>query len=349
MVSRLGRRAVIAGAAAVGASLALAEPGGARKILVLGGSRFVGLHFVAAALSRGHEVTLFNRGRSAPGVFPGAEELVGDRNGDLAALHGRRWDVVVDTWAQAPGAVQRSCELLADRVEQYVYISSVSVHDSRGPEAWTEETRLAAVSPGGPKTYVDNKLMSEQHVAQHFAGRSTIMRPAVVVGPYDTQDRFVYWPLRARAGGDMLAPGRPEEPMPFVDARDLGAWLTRVAEARVLGTYNVGGALHPFGTLIDRCVARSTVPVTPVWIDDAWLQAQHVSFHSVPSLRASGYRRCSSARAIATGLRFRDLDTTLDDTLRWWDATGRTSASRDTLDPARERELLALWRARPAA
>jgi 2'-hydroxyisoflavone reductase len=343
---RLGRRTLLAGAAAVGAALALVGSGGARKILVLGGSRFVGLHFVAAALARGHEVTLFNRGRTAPGVFPGAEELVGDRNGDLAALHGRRWDVVVDTWGRAPGPVERSCALLADRVAQYVYISSTTVYDSRGPEAWTEETRLATVSPGGPRTYADNKRVSEQHVMQHFAGRATIVRPAVVVGPHDTHDRFVYWPLRARAGGDMLVPGRPEEPLPFVDARDLGAWLAHVAEARVVGTYNVAGALHPLGDLIDRCVARSSVPATPVWVDDGWLQAQHVAFHSMPPLHYGGYRRCSSARAIAAGLRFRGLDVTLDDTLRWWDGTGRTSASRDTLAPARERELLALWRAR---
>ena len=339
----VGRRLVLAGAVAGAGSLMFAEPAGARRILVLGGSRFVGLHFAAAALSRGHHVTLFNRGQTAPGVFPAGEELVGDRTGDLSALHGRRWDVVVDTWAKAPGPVQRTCELLTDSVDQYVYISSTSVYDDRGPEPWTEHTRVDTIPAAGPRSYAENKLASEDVVHTYFAGRATIVRPAVVVGPYDRSHRFVRWPLRAREGGEMLVPGRPEETVPFVDARDLGRWLVDVIERRICGTYNGGGALPTMGTLIDRCIARGGA-ATPVWVDGAWLRTQDAFFESMPPLHSGGYRRCSSAKAVAAGLRFRGLDVTLDETLRWWDGQGIGFAELATMDLARERGLLDLWR-----
>jgi len=341
----LGRRAVLAGAVAGAASLVFAEPAGARRILVLGGSRFVGLHFVGAALAAGHHVTLFNRGRSAPGVFPAAEELIGDRTGDLSALHGRRFDAVVDTWGKAPGPVQRTCALLAERTGQYVYISSTSVYDDRGPEAWTEATRVDTIPATGPRTYAHNKLASESEVHTYFGDRAAIVRPAVVVGPYDRSHRFVRWPLRAREGGEMLVPGGPDESLPFVDARDLAAWLVHVIEARLSGIYNVAGALPTIGTFIDECVARGGETTTPVWVDGAWLQAQDLAFDSMPPLHAGGYRRCSSAKAIAAGLRFRGLDMTLDDTLRWWDAQGTGFGELRTLDREREQALLTAWKA----
>ena len=344
----VGRRAVLAGVAAGAASLMFAEPAGARRILVLGGSRFVGLHFVAAALARGHHVTLFNRGRSAPGVFPAAEELIGDRTGDLSALHGRRWDAVVDTWAKAPGPVQRTCALLAEMTEQYVYISSTSVYDDGGREAWTEATRVDTIPATGPRAYGQNKLASEAAVVEYFAERSVIVRPAVVVGPYDRSHRFVRWPLRAREGGEMLVPGGADEQLPFVDARDLAAWLVHVIEARLYGTYNVAGALPTMGAFIDRCVARAGGTTTPVWVESPWLKAQDLAFDSMPPLHSSGYRRCSSARAIAAGLRFRGLDATLDDTLRWWDAQGIGFNALRTLDREREQALLTVWRERVA-
>ena len=217
------------------------------------------------------------------------------------------------------------------------------VYADRGPEPWTEATRLDTIPAAGPRSYAENKLASESLVTTHFKnGRATIVRPAVVVGPYDRSHRFVRWPLRAREGGEMLVPGGPQETLPFVDARDLAAWLVRVIEARLSGFYNVAGALPTMGTFIERCVARSAAPVTPVWVDATWLKGQDVFFESMPPLHSGGYRRCSSARAIAQGLRFRDLDTTLDDTLGWWDAQGLTL---DTLDRGRERALLSAWRA----
>lgn len=340
---KMGRRAAIAAAIAGAGSLLFAERTCARRILVLGGSRFVGLHFVAAALARGHHLTLFNRGRSAPGMFPGAEQLIGDRTGDLSALHGRRWDVVVDTWAKAPGAVQRTCELLADGVDHYVYVSTTAVYDDRGPEPWTEATRVHTIPAEGPRSYAENKLVSEALVHTYFGGRATIVRPAVVVGPYDRHHRFVRWPLRAREGGELLVPGNPEESLPFVDARDLGQWLVRMIEARLPGVYNVAGALPTMGAFIDRCIARSAASTTPVWVDATWLAGRGAFFDSMPPLHSGGYRRCSSAKAIANGLCFRDLDTTLHDTLRWWDAEG---IALDTLDRGREHSLLSEWRTR---
>ncbi len=340
---------MLAGGVAAAASLLLAQPAGARRILVLGGTRFVGRHVVAAALARGHHVTLFNRGRSAPGLFPAAEELLGDRLGDLAALRGRRWDAVIDTWAQAPEAVQRSCAQLRAATGHYVYISSTMVYDDRSASAWTEATRLHTVPAAGPSSYTDNKRACEELVLASFAGQATIVRPAVIVGPHDGRLRFVRWPLRVREGGEMLVPGTHDATVPFTDVRDLAQWLTDVIEARLCGIFNVAGALRTMGALIDRCVAMSMSPATPVWVDDAWLRARNVNFDSMPSVHASGYRRCSSARAIASGLRFRDLDDTLRDTLAWWDAFGDPGRLRDTLDRAREQALLAAWQARPVS
>lgn len=337
----LGRRGLIAGAAAVGASLALAEPGGARRILVLGGSRFVGLHFVAAALARGHHVTLFNRGRTAPGVFPAAEELVGDRHGDLAALRGRSWDVVLDTWGRQAGPVRVSCASLEPSVANYVYISSASVYADNGPAPYTEATRVHEIRPD---SYAGDKLAGEAAVREAFVERATIVRPTVIVGPHDPRDRFVRWPLRAREGGELLVPGAPADTLPLIDARDLAAWLVHVVEARVTGTFNVG-SLPTLGALISACVARAGAPVQPVWVDAAWACEQALDFNTVPPLRANGYRGYSSARARAHGLQTRDLERTLDDTLRWWDAQPGSRALTDQIRD-REPELLRLWRAR---
>ncbi len=314
----LGRRTWL-GVTAVGASLLFAASPAPRRVLVLGGTRFVGRHIVVALLASGHQVTLFNRGRTAPGLFPAAEELHGDRNGELEALRGRSWDVVIDTSGTKIEQVHRSAELLASTVTRYVYVSSVAVYGAGAVSEYSENAPLRAPPTTGKRSYGEHKIGCELEVLRCFDARATILRPAALIGPHDPHDRFIRWPLRAREGGDMLVPGRPEDPVPLVDARDLAAWVVHIVETGVTGIYNVAGPLDPMGALIDLCITRAGVPVTPVWVDAAWLRARKLDFDSVPPISESNYQRCSSARAIAEGLCFRGLAASLDDTLAWWD------------------------------
>jgi len=335
------RRPVLAALAAAGASL-LVGSRPQQRVLVLGGTRFVGRHIVAAALAAGHRVTLFNRGRTAPGLFAAAEELHGDRGGDLEVLRGRRWDVVVDTSGTEAGHVRRSAELLASAASRYVFVSSIAVYRAGGAAEYAEEASLRPSA--GERSYGEHKLAGELAVTRWFGARATIVRPAVLVGPHDPYDRFVRWPLRAREGGDMLVPGAPDDVVPLADARDLAAWVVRILAAEIGGIYNVAGAGLTMEALIAGCLRRAGASVVPTWIDAAWLKPRELDFGDVPPLLKPAYQRCSSARATARGLRFRGLDATLGDTLAWWDAE-RPRGLRD-LARERERELLAEWHAR---
>jgi len=314
-----------------------------RSVLILGGTRFVGRHIAAAMLGAGHQVTIFNRGRTAPGLFASAEELRGDRDGDLGSLVGRRWDTVIDTSGLRADQVQRSAELLASAAH-YVFISSVAVYRAGGATEYTEDEPLRPPPAAGERSYGEHKIGCELEVAGRFGGRATILRPAVLVGPHDPSGRFIRWPLRAREGGEMLVPGGPREIVPLADARDLAAWVVQVVEAKIFGVYNVAGPRRTMGDLVGCCVERSGVRVDLEWVDADWLLPRYSDFGDVPPLRSAGYQRCSSARATARGLRFRGLELTVDDSLAWWDAAPPRRL-RD-LGRAHERELLAEWRGR---
>ncbi|MBL9104852.1 MAG: NAD-dependent epimerase/dehydratase family protein [Myxococcales bacterium] len=336
----IARRSILQAAAL--APLLVARDPPPRTILVLGGTRFVGRHIVDAALARGHRVTLFNRGRTNPGLFPGVERVLGDRNGDHHELRGRRWDVAVDTSGTEPGPVERACDVLVDAVDRYVYVSSAAAY-ARDADPYDEDHPLRRAPADGPRNYNENKAHAEAIVGSRFASRRIILRPAVLVGPHDPRHRFVRWPLRAREGGEALAPGAPDDRLPLSDARDLATWLIAQIERATTGTYNVAGPPHTMADLI--AAAQRHGAFTPVWIDRPWLAAREVDFDSLPSLHASGYHAMSSARAAALGLRFRSLAASMADVVAWWDAEPRPPHRIAGLTRAREHELLSAWRA----
>jgi 2'-hydroxyisoflavone reductase len=343
------------------------------KLLVLGGTRFLGRHLVEAALGRGDEVTLFNRGRLEPGLFPGVEKLRGDRDGGLGALKGRRWDAVVDTSGYLPRVVRDSATLLADAAGHYTFVSSISVYrDTRVPgvdegyplaEITEERLREAEALPqselmGAPffwESYGALKALCERAAEAAMPGRVLNVRAGLIVGPHDYSDRFTYWPRRVAEGGDVLAPGDPARPVQFVDARDLAGWILLSAERGLTGTLNATGPDYPltFGRFLEECRAATGGDARLVWVDEKFMsEAGLGQWMEVPLWTDSAdernryFQAVGVGRAVAAGLTFRPLAETVRDTLAW-DLTRPAGAERRAgLAPGREREVLAAWSAR---
>jgi len=322
------------------------------NLLVLGGTRFVGRHIVQAARERGHTVTLFNRGKSDPNLFPDVETLIGDRNGDLSALQGRHWDAVIDTSGYVPRVVRASAELLAAAAEHYTFISTISVYaDDIAPHA-DEDAPLRelddpSVEEVTGETYGGLKVLCERAVREVFP-EACIVRPGLVVGPHDPTDRFTYWPHRVAQGGEVLAPGGPDVPVQFIDARDLAAWTVACTEARRGGVYN---AVTPadsltFGELLTTCRQVSGSDARFTWVEEGFLREQGVTPDDLPLWlpEHSAFFRLSSERAVDAGLSFRPLEATVRDTLAWDRA--REEAFKGGLSREREGELLSAWHAR---
>jgi len=332
----------------------------ALDLLILGGTGFIGPHQVRAALDRGHSVTLFNRGRTNPGLFPGIETLIGDRDGDLEALRGRRWDCVIDNSGYEPAQVSRSAHLLRDAVGQYLFLSSLAAYSSR---AIIDQDETGAIGQEGVPGeewdgYGPLKAACELELAAILPGRHTVLRPSVVVGPGDTTDRFPYWIDRIHRGGEILAPGEPHDPVQWIDVRDLCEWTVRLLEAGTVGVFNTTGPIEPITTaeLVHGIRAVTTTPTSFVWTSHQFLREQGVVPFSqlplwhFPSGATAGFMRMSAARAQAAGLTYRPLATLAADTLEWWlrePTERRTPPLRAGLSPERERELLTTWRARP--
>lgn len=327
------------------------------RLLILGGTVFLGRHLVDAALARGHAVTTFTRGQHSAVLPPAVERLQGDRDGDLAALHGRRWDAAIDTSGFVPRVVRASAELLADTVGHYTFISSVSAYrdfsapgmDERAPVATLADPHVEEVTGD---TYGALKALCEQTAEAALAGRVLVVRPGLIVGPYDPTDRFTYWPHRVARGGEVLAPGRPDRPVQFIDARDLAGWIIRMAEAGRVGTYNATGPDAPLamGRLLEECRAAAGGDATFTWVGDEFLLAQEVGAWMelplwIPESAAdhAGFLAVNCGRAIAAGLTFRPLRETVRDTLAW-DATRPADHDWQAgLRPERETELLVAW------
>ena len=352
----------LAGAAALaGASstLSAAEPP-AKRLLILGGTSFLGPHLTDAARARGWQVTHFNRGRRDPDGVPGVETLIGDRNGQLAALEGRTWDAVIDTSGYVPRHVALSAGLLAPAVRKYVFISSISVYkgfaapnDERSPVGTLDDP---AVEDVNGETYGPLKALCERAAEAAMPGRSISIRPGLIVGPLDPTDRFTYWPARADRGGEILAPGTPGDPIQVIDVRDLAEWTLRLIESDTsAGVFNAVSPPRQFtmGQLLDDCVQAAGTRATLTWVDAAFLEAQKVSPWSdmpvwIPPVGEDGAVSLTSVqRAVDAGLTFRPLPDTVRDTLAWHRERpeDRRTKLRAGLDAAREREVLDAWHA----
>lgn len=317
------------------------------RLLILGGTRFLGRALVEEARGRGHEVTLFNRAQTNPSLFPDVERLHGDRDGDLSALEGRSWDAAVDTCGYFPRVVRASAELLADAVGHYTFVSTISVYAdlSRPPK---ESSALATIEDEtveefGPEFeyYGPLKALCEQAVRDVFGERALIVRPGFIVGPHDPTDRFTYWVRRAAEGGRMVAPGPPDRPLQFIDVRDLAAWMVRMIEERRPGTFNAANA----GVRLREVLGDADV----VWVSDEFLVERGVDESELPLWTADpGFAALHEAEvsaAIAAGLAFRPVEETVLDTLEW--DSGLDDRERAAgLDPERETQLIAAWEGR---
>jgi len=356
----LGEQALAAGASK--------QPRKPLRILILGGTGFTGPHQVRYALSRGHQITLFNRGKQ-PHEWPGAvEELLGDRNtGDLKALEGREWDVCIDNPTSLPFWVRDAGRVLHGKVKHYIFISTISVYaDNLKP---ADESAPVANYPGkdamaetleslraNGELYGPLKALSEKEAEKQFPGKATIIRPGLIVGPGDETDRFTYWPVRLARGGEVLAPGDGSDPVQIIDARDLAEWTIRMAEARTLGTFNATGPAHPLlmKGMLTGIAAAIHADAKPVWVPTDFLESEKVEAWSdmpvwIPARGdTAGFAKRSIRKALGAGLTFRPLDTTAADTLAWFkqQPAERQAKLKSGLTSAREAEILAKWKSK---
>jgi 2'-hydroxyisoflavone reductase len=318
------------------------------KLLVLGGTEFLGRALVEAALERDHEVTLFNRGRTNPELFPKAEKMRGDRAVD--PLPSGRWDVVVDTSGQLPAVVRRSAEALRNSVQRYVFVSSVSVYAdlSTGPTEDSPRAELGGMPSDellpGYENYGGLKALCEDAVMEVFGERALILRPGLIVGPHDPTGRFTYWPHRIARGGEFLVPAPPEETVQLVDVRDLGAWLVDLIERGESGVFNATHPGLPWSELVRACLRVGGADAEPVWVDSGFLADHGVGEWMELPLWLSdpdslGMMQADVSRALDAGLTFRPLDDTVRGTLELAETTEAAG-----MKPERERELITAWR-----
>ena len=341
-------------------------------ILALGGTGLIGPPMVAYAVARGHQVTLFNRGKTNTELFPSLERIIGDRNDNISALaaevaKGRRWDVVIDNTASIPRWVEESAGLLKGSADTYLYTSSISAYaDSATPGA-DETAALGTISAeevAKVKTnrditgenYGPLKALCEKAAQEAFPERCIVVRPGLIVGPGDSSDRFTYWPVRIHRGGEVLAPGDPTDPVQFIDCRDLGEWYIRLVEARAVGVYNGVGPAAPMSIAEMLYGIRATTggELSFTWVDAGFLKQheveewQEVTVWVPPVGEYAGFSSSSIARAKQAGLTFRPLATTAVDTLAYWSSLPdeRRAQPRAGLAPDKERAVLAAWHAR---
>ena len=294
------------------------------RVLVLGGTRFLGRALVDATLEQGHEPTLFNRGQTEPELFPELEKLRGDRSADLSALEGREWDAVLDVAAYMPDDVRRAVEALQGNVSRYVFVSSISAYaDQSVPPV--EGAAVAELQPGqetddDPELYGARKAACERIVEEAFGDAAFVVRPGLIVGPYDPTGRFTYWPHRVAKGGEVLAPGASDDLVQFIDVRDLAAWMVQATANGVGGTFNATGEPMPFGDLLEECRAVAGSDAAFTWVDSEQLLAAEVGPWMevplwLPLAEYAGIQQASVERARAEGLTYRPLADTIRGTL----------------------------------
>src|SRR5438270_4648946 len=334
------------------------------RILILGGTGFTGPFQVKYALSRGHKITVFNRGKTHPGELPKeVEQLIGDRNGQLEALKGKQWDVCIDNPTTLPAWLRDAAQVLKGNVERYIFISTISVYadtstgvDENAPLAKYEgadpfKETLEAMKASGYKTYGPLKALSEQETQQWFPEKALIIRAGLIVGPRDESDRFTCWPVRIDRRGEVLAPGNPSDPVQFIDARDLAEWTIRMAENRATGIYNATGPAKELGIggMLDGIKGTLKADAKFTWVSEEFLNEQKVQPWSdmpVWTGKDDAVARTNISRALSKGLTFRLLDVTARDTLAWFKLLPqeRRSHSKAGLTPEREAEVLNIWK-----
>ena len=328
------------------------------KILILGGTGFIGPHMVREGLRRGHEVSLFNRGRTNNELFPDLKLYKGDRDNGLRSLEGGEWDVVVDNSGYVPRHVEDSARLLASAVSHYLYVSTISVYDISSAPI-TEESPLATmedetVEEVTGETYGPLKALCEQHVLTEVgADRSTVLRPTYICGPGDRTDRYTYWPVRTMRGGEMLWPGTPEDNLQIIDVRDFANFTLDCLENKIPGIFNTVTPLRSFkmGDLLADSLAVTDADMTPVWVDKDFISENKVDeggglpIWQHPDGEHAALSLVDGSRAAAAGLRNRPTRETARDTISWWKTLppDRTDELRSGLSAEKEAEYLQLW------
>jgi len=335
------------------------------RILFLGGTGFLGPHTVNRAIARGHEVTLFNRGRSKEGLFPELEAIVGNRDpkidDGLNGLKGKQWDCVIDTSGYVPRIVNASSKLLAEHCHHYLFISSISVYseftkvglDEKSPVGTLEDMDIETVNG---ETYGPLKAYCEQAAANNFNGRTTVIRPGLIVGPRDRTDRYTYWPVRVAKGGEVLAPGDGKDFVQYIDVRDLGAFIIHCLEEKAMGIFNATSPIKDETTLdmLNHCKQGAASDASFTWADADFLESHDVQPWSgmpvwVPRQgEMGGLSQVSSEKAQKQGLSIRPRKETVQDTLNWYgkQSAARRKKMRAGISREKEAEVLSAWHKR---
>jgi 2'-hydroxyisoflavone reductase len=332
------------------------------RVLILGGTGFIGPHFVDVLTAGGHKITLFNRGKRDPEAKPGIEQLLGDRNGQIDALKGRDWDVVIDNSGYTPKQVKATADLLKDHVRQYIFISSVAVYADFKKADIDEDYPLAQLKDPttdvvNGETYGGLKVLCEKVVEETYGKQATIIRPTYIAGPGDHTDRFTYWPWRMSKGGEMLAPGGASEPFQYIDVRDLADFMRTCAEKSVGGRFNLCNPprLVNMGSLLETSRRVTGADTKIIWASADFLAEQAIigekaegNFMPIwtsASGEDAGILLVKSDRAQAKGLKFRSLETTIRETLAWQASRpAEQQQLRAGLTFEKETELLARWK-----
>ncbi len=323
------------------------------RILILGGTIFVGRALAEEALNRGHEITLFNRGKRNPGLFPQVETIIGDRTEDISPLAGRTWDAVIDTCGYLPAIVKKSAEFLSGATNRYVFISSISVYSDFSMPGVDENSPLGVLAdPNVTEVTGENygplKVLCEQAAQSAMPDRVLTIRPGLIVGPHDPTDRFTYWPVRIAKGGEVLSPDRPDLPVQFIDVRDLAAWTLTMAESASTGIFNAdspAGSLT-IGGVLDSCKRKTESDAQFIWASEEFLLANEVAPWSelplwVPASEGEGFSLIDCAKAALAGLKCRPLDETVRDTFAWATSRPNDYAMRAGLAPEKEVSVIA--------
>ena len=340
------------------------------NILILGGTSFLGPHQIAYAMSRGHSISTFTRGKTLPSVhielFKDVERLIGDRKDNLKALEGRKWDVVIDNSGRDTEWTRKTAELLKDNCELYVYTSSTGVFYPYLGGDFKESDKVLLEEPENVSKeeeleywYGVMKATSEQEAIRHFGeDRTIIVRPTYMIGPADKSNRFIHWPIRLSKGGEILVPGKSDDKVQYIDVRDVAEWMIRLIETKTTGTFNAVGpnSTETMHTFMDKAKQSFDVDSSFVKIDDYdFLKAQNI-YYIVPWIIAEGNNigsaKISNAKAKANGLTFRPLTTSIKDTHDWWNSDAVSQEQRDAVeqDPKsilqREASIIQTWKAR---